>query len=259
MLAGLLIGIGIVLPGVSGGVIAVILNVYDKIIFALNNFYEDKKSNAIFLFKIFLSVIVGTILSANLLSFFFEKYLVEVSYLFIGLVIGTVPLLINNYNEKCNKPLNYSILIIIMSITIILSIYLKGNFVNNSNSSLLLFLSGFLFALGKVVPGLSSSVLLNLIGKYDLFLLLFSNPINFIVMKRNEFFMILVGLLVGVFLSLKLMSFCLKNYYSITYSIIIGFVVGSVTVMYPGIVSFVGILFFIIGIVLSLGIPLLKK
>ena len=54
MLAGLLIGIGIVLPGVSGGVIAVILNVYDKIIFAFNNFHEDKRSNAVFLFKILL-------------------------------------------------------------------------------------------------------------------------------------------------------------------------------------------------------------
>ena len=47
MLAGLLIGMGIVLPGVSGGVIAVILNVYDKLIFAVNNFSEDKKGNSI--------------------------------------------------------------------------------------------------------------------------------------------------------------------------------------------------------------------
>ena len=83
MLAGLLIGMGIVLPGVSGGVIAVILNVYDKLIFAINNFSENKKDNSIFLAKMIISLIVGAIISANLLTYFFEKYLVEMSYLFI--------------------------------------------------------------------------------------------------------------------------------------------------------------------------------
>ena len=261
MLAGLLIGIGIVLPGVSGGVIAVILNVYDKIIFAFNNFHEDKRSNAVFLFKIFFGVISGTIVSANLLSFFFERYLVEVSYLFIGLVIGTVPLIINNYKEKCDKPLNYFVLFVVMSISIFLSINLKENLseMSRNTSLFMLLLAGFLFALGKVVPGLSSSIMLNLIGKYDLFLSLFSNPINFIFENTYEFIIILVGLIVGIFVSIKIISFCLKKYYSITYSVIIGFVLGSVMVMYPGVVPFVGILFFLLGLVLSLGIPLLKK
>lgn len=261
MLAGLLIGIGIVLPGVSGGVIAVILNVYDKIIFAFNNFHEDKRSNAVFLFKIFLSVIVGTIVSANLLSFFFEKYLVEVSYLFIGLVIGTVPLLITNYKEKCDKSLNYFVLFVVMSISIFLSINLKDDLgeMNRNTSLFILLLAGFLFALGKVVPGLSSSILLNLIGKYDLFLSLFSNPINFIIENTYEFLIILIGLIIGIFISIKVMSFFLEKYYSITYSVIIGFVLGSVMVMYPRVVSLAGILFFLLGLVFSLGIPLLKK
>ena len=107
MLAGLIIGIGVVLPGVSGGVIAVILNIYDKLIFAVTNFSKNKKENFIFLLKVIVGVIIGAIISANLLTYFFDKYLVEVSYLFIGLVLGTVPLLIKNYKEKCDKPLNY--------------------------------------------------------------------------------------------------------------------------------------------------------
>lgn len=261
LLAGLLIGIGIVLPGVSGGVIAVILNVYDKIIFAVNDFHEDKRSNAVFLFKIFFGVIAGTIVSANLLSFFFERYLVEVSYLFIGLVIGTVPLLINNYKEKCNEKLNYFVLFVVMSISIFLSIGLKESLgeMSRNTSLFILLLAGFLFALGKVVPGLSSSIMLNIIGKYDLFLSLFSNPINFIFENTYEFIIILIGLIVGIIVSIKIMSFCLMRYCSITYSVIIGFVLGSVIVMYPGVVSFAGILFFLIGLVLSLGLPLLKK
>lgn len=261
MLAGLLIGIGIVLPGVSGGVIAVVLNVYDKIIFALNNFFDDRRGNAIFLTKIFLSIVAGAILSANLLTFLFEKYLVEVSYLFIGLVFGTVPLIVTNYKEKCDKPLNYYVLLIVTVISTLLVILLKGNLVKigNSDSLLGLLLAGFLFAVGKIVPGLSSSIMLNLIGQYDLFLIAFANPIDFVSDNFVSFIVIIIGLVIGIFVSLRLMSFCLRKYYSLTYSVIIGFVIGSVMVMYPGEVSFVGVLFFLIGFVLSLGIPLLKK
>lgn len=261
MLAGLLIGMGIILPGVSGGVIAVILNVYDKIVFSFNNFFKDKKGNAIFLGKILISVVVGAIISANLLTYFFEKYLVEVSYFFIGLVLGTVPLLVKNYKEKCDKPLNYFVLVSVMVISILLSVFLKGNLVEigDGNSFLGLFLAGCLFAVGKVVPGLSSSIMLSLIGQYDLLLTAFANPLDFVSSNFVNFIVIVVGLVVGAVVSLKLMSICLKKYYAITYSVIIGFVIGSVMVMYPGVLSFIGILFFLIGLVLSLGIPLLKK
>ena len=121
MLAGLLIGMGIVLPGVSGGVIAVILNVYDKLIFAVNNFSENKKENSIFLAKMIVSLIVGAVISANLLTYFFDKYLVEMSYLFIGLVLGTVPMIVKTYKEKCDKSLNYVVLVFVMLTSILLT------------------------------------------------------------------------------------------------------------------------------------------
>lgn len=261
MLAGLIIGIGVVLPGVSGGVIAVILNIYDKLIFAVTNFSKNKKENFIFLLKVITGVVIGAIISANLLTYFFEKYLVEVSYLFIGLVLGTVPLLIKNYKEKCNKHLNYLVLFAVMIISGLLSITLKGNLFDSGNDDafLGLFLAGILFAVGKVIPGLSSSIMLSIIGKYDLLLTAFSNPFDFVTTNFTNFIVIALGLVVGVLVSVKAMSICLKKYYSITYSVIIGFVIGSLVVMYPNVVSFIGILFFLIGLMLSFGIPLLKK
>lgn len=261
MLAGLIIGIGVVLPGVSGGVIAVILNVYDKLIYAFNNFSKDKKGNSIFLAKMIISIIIGAIISANLLTYVFEKYLVEVSYLFIGLVLGTVPMLISNYKEKCDKPLNYLVLVIVMVVSILLTVFLKGNLVEigDDDSVIGLFLAGALFAIGKVVPGLSSSVMLSIIGQYDLLLTLFANPFDFISTNLLGVIIVGIGFVVGGISSLKLMNICLEKYYPVTYSVIIGFVIGSVVVLYPGIVTFVGILFFLIGFSLSLGIPLLKK
>lgn len=259
MLAGLLIGMGIVLPGVSGGVIAVILNVYDKIIFSVNNFFENKKENGIFLAKIIVSIIIGAIISANLLTYFFDKYLVEMSYLFIGLVLGTIPLIVKTYKEKSDKQLNYLVIIVVMLLSALLSIFLNGDVISTEKSFFNLFLSGVLFILGKVVPGLSSSVLLTMIGRYDLLLSVFSNPIEFLTSNFSDFIIILFGILIGFIVSMKIITYLLKKYYSLTYSVIIGFVIGSVVSLYPNEVSFLGIMFFLIGLILSFAIPFLKK
>ena len=88
MLAGLIIGIGMILPGVSGGVLAVILGIYDKLIYCLNNFKSDIKGNIKFLLPIIFGLIIGSVISANILKFVFETYYVEVCYLFIGLILG---------------------------------------------------------------------------------------------------------------------------------------------------------------------------
>lgn len=259
MLAGLLIGIGIILPGVSGGVIAVILGVYDKLILSINNFKEDKKNNFIFLLKIFVGIVIGVIISSNVLIYFFNKYFVEMSYLFIGLIIGTIPMLISDYNKKCSIKLNYYLLVVVMLLSTFFSYYIKNNLVNTSDSILILFMSGFLFSIGKIVPGISSSVLLNLIGKYDMFLEILSNPIEYIIKNTYNSIIILIGFIIGVIITFKLISYLLKYYYSNTYSCVLGFVIGSLIALYPNTINFPGILLMFIGIVLSLGIPLIKR
>lgn len=257
MIYGLLIGIGIILPGVSGGVIAVILGVYDRILFALNNIKKDKKE-VVFLIKIIIGVVAGSIISANLLKHFFEKYYVEMSYLFIGLILGTIPLLLQNFKEKSNEKINYIILFFTFILSFIFSFLIKDSIVSSNNSKFLLFISGILFAIGKIVPGVSSSVLLNLIGKYDLYLIIISNPIGYFINNSIDLMIIITGFGIGLIVSLKLISYLLKKYYSITYSLIIGFVIGSISVLYPKCINFPGIMFLLIGIVVSLGIPLIK-
>ncbi len=258
MIAGLLIGIGIVLPGVSGGVIAVILGVYDKIIFALNNFKSNKKDNIIFISKILVGIVLGSIISSNLLKYFFNRYYVEMSYLFIGLVLGTIPMLINDYHKKCSNNINYYILVVVILLSTFFSYFVNKFIVINSDSYIITFLAGFLYSVGKVVPGISSSVLLSLIGKYNMFLEIMSNPISYIINNSYDFVIVLIGLIVGIVLSFKLISYLLKNYYSITINIILGFVIGSLTILYPNKLTFDGILFLLIGFVFALGIPMLK-
>ena len=256
MIYGLLIGICAVLPGISGGVIAVILGVYDKIIFSINNLNKD---NVWYLLKIIIGGIIGVIISSKILIYFLSNKYIEINYLFMGLILGIIPFLIKKYNEKCSERINYYLLIVIMILSLLLTFFIKENLITKDDNIFMLFLSGLLFSFGKVIPGISSSILLSLIGKYRLFLDISSSPINYLLDNLLESVIIISGFLFGLVISLKMMSYLLKKYYCTTYSIITGFVLGSIFIMYPGIITISGILFMIIGFIISLVIPIIKR
>lgn len=265
MLAGLFIGIGMVLPGVSGGVLAVILGVYEKIINSISNFKKNPRENIKFLLPLIIGVIIGAIISAKTLKYIFEMYFLESCYLFIGLILGSIPFLIKEVNKKEKKGINYIILSITFVISLIITILsqdavdfsstLNGSFISN----LKLFFTGFIFISGKIIPGISSSFMLMMIGMYQYFLDIVSNPLIIFSTKIYEIIPILIGAVTGAILLVKLMAILLKKYYVITYSIIIGFVLGSIITLYPGKITILGVLIAIIGFVLSMGLSSIGK
>lgn len=257
MLAGLIIGIGMILPGVSGGVLAVVLGVYEKIIYSINNFKDDIKGNIKFLTPIGLGVVVGAILSANLLKYVFETYYVESCFTFMGLILGCIPFLIRDVKTKDEKGVNYIVLIVTLVLSLVLTLVSKNSTgfeatVNGSFASILkFFLAGVFYVMGKVVPGISSSFMLMMIGMYTYFLSMVSNPLAIFSENLVEVIALGVGAIVGAIFFIKLMAILLKKYYRITYSIIIGFVVGSVVAIYPDKFSIFGVLFFVFGFVVA--------
>ena len=261
MFKGILIGIGMLLPGVSGGVLAVILGIYDKVIYSINNFKRDVKGNIRFLLPLIIGIIIGAVISAKVLKFVFDRYYVEACYTFMGLVLGCIPYLVKDVKKK--ESINYVALIITFIISIIMSILsINGNSINTFNEStglIYFFLAGVLFITGKVIPGISSSFLLMMIGMYDYFLILLSNP--FIIFDRNifEIVFLLLGIISGGLILIKLMGILLKRYYSLTYSVIIGFVIGSVITIYPDKITLSGVLFFLIGFLTAYYFSKIKK
>lgn len=265
MLNGLLIGIGMILPGVSGGVIAVILGIYEKIIFSINNFKKDKKENIKFLLPLIIGVLVGAVISANLLKYFFEKFFVESCYLFMGLVIGSIPFLIKEVNKKDKEQINYVILIITLIISLVFSLFSKSNLDFSSSldggflSIIKLFITGVIYISGKVIPGISSSFMLMIVGMYSYFLDFLSNPIAVFTSRILELIPMVLGMLAGGVFFVKLMAVLLSKHYSVTYSIIIGIVLGSLISIYPDKVTVIGIFVFIIGTLLSYKLSSLNK
>lgn len=256
-LIGILIGTAMIIPGVSGSVIAVIFGVYDKSITALTNLFKNFKKNIIYLFILGSGILTGAIWFSNVMMFLYEKHEIITKFSFIGLILGGIPFLINEIKKKKTEKINVKMFLITLLFSLVLW-YLSENLINltiNINNSskilnfFLLFLSGFIYSVGKVIPGISGSFLLILIGMYEFVLSIMANPINAVVTSFDKILPFILGLIFGVIVLLKLMKYLLDKKFGLTYSIIIGFVIGSIPALIP---KFSFNLEFITGVVVML-------
>lgn len=240
-LIGILIGTAMVIPGVSGSVIAVIFGVYDKSITALTNLFKNFKKNIIYLFVLGSGILTGAIWFSNVMMFLYEKHEIITKFSFIGLILGGIPFLINEIKKKKTEKINVKMFLITLLFSLLLW-YLSENLINltiniNNNSKILnfflLFLSGFIYSVGKVIPGISGSFLLILIGMYEFVLSIMANPISTVVTSFDKILPFILGLIFGVIVLLKLMKYLLDKKFGLTYSIIIGFVIGSIPALIP--------------------------
>ena len=262
-LIGILIGTAMIIPGVSGAVIAVIFGVYDKLIASLTNLFKDFKKNMLFLSVLGSGILVGAVWFSNIMMFLYEKCEVATKLSFIGLILGGVPFLIGEVRKNKEEKINIKILFITLLFSLTLWYFSKNlinltiNFNNSSKviNFLLLFLSGFIYSVGKVIPGISSSFLLIIIGMYEFVLSVMANPVNALITSFDKILPFILGLVFGVIVLLKLMNFLLDKKFGLTYSIIIGFVIGSIPALIPkfsfNLEFITGIIVMIVSFVLS--------
>lgn len=159
---GSLIGIGAILPGVSSGVICMVLGIYEKLIDCILGFFKNIKKNLKFLFPIALGVMMSCILFSNILVYFFNKIPMQTKSLFIGLLLGSIYVLYckeikNNISKSKYKISDYIIFItcLFVGVTLIFfennAVYDNGYYPNEF-SFLFLILSGFFMSFGIIIP-----------------------------------------------------------------------------------------------------------
>ena len=166
ILKGFIIGIGKIIPGVSGAILAISMGVYDKSIYYINNFKDNKKDSIKYLLPLSIGIIISIIFFSKIISYLLDKYYIITMLLFVGLIIGTIPSITKEINKK-----DYYLTII--SFIIFLSLSLLGannNYIlkENITDKIVFILSGVLEAIGTVVPGVSSTALLMTIGTYKI-------------------------------------------------------------------------------------------
>lgn len=242
IMIGIIIGAGMILPGVSGGVLAVIFGIYEKMLDAITNFFKNWRKNLLFLSPLIFGAIIGVIIFSKALNFAFNKYPMETCFTFIGLIIGGLPALFNKVKQTQEKKLNLTIYFITFLISLALFILSKNTIdINISNkldkgfiSNILLFITGFIYISGKIIPGISSSFILMLIGMYKYLLEILTNPISFIKTNGLELIPFFTGIIIGSIFWVKVMNYLLKKHQNKTYSAILGFIIGSIAAIYPG-------------------------
>lgn len=229
---GVLIGAGAILPGISSGVLCVIFGIYEKLLDSVLNFFKDIHKNFKFLCPIITGALVGIIIFSKILEYLLYKYTMQTKSIFIGLILGGVILLFKEVNIKekfKKKNLGYLFISLIIGIGMVYIEKKIGIEVVQNVSYIYLLLSGFLMSIGIVVPGVSNTIILMLLGVYSLYLSSVSTLYLSVLIPMG------IGIVLGSLFFMKIIKYLLDRFYIQTMYIIIGFTLGSVFVLFPDI------------------------
>ncbi len=239
---GIILGVGNVIPGVSGGTIAVVFNIYDRLINVISLNIKKIISEWKFLLPLGLGMVAGIIGFSKVITFLFENYPMQTNLFFVGIIAGSIPLIyrkikssMQEISEKNKKPYLSTIICFVISLAIMIAMTV---FKDISTSTIIyteltmplffiLMASGFLGAIAMIIPGISGSFLLLAIGTYATVIGSVSD-FNIPLMIPTAFG-ILIGLLFGAYLVRLLM----EKTPSQTYGAIFGLVIGSIFTVFP--------------------------
>lgn len=258
---GIAIGMVNVIPGVSGGTLAVVFGIYDKFVNAITFNVKSLWKNRRFVVPLVLGMLGGVLIFSKLIDFLYTHFPLQTNYFFTGLVIGSIPMLftlmVKKYSSESEpkeegKISGAKIVSVVIFALIGLSImlvfnYLEGVYDAASYAPIMpdftvklairIFIAGLLGAVAMIVPGISGSLLMLMMGVYTIVITsipaLFS-PDTFwhalILLLPNG-----IGVLLGLVCGAKLISWFLKKFPNQTYAIIFGLIVGSVFAVFPGV------------------------
>ena len=227
---GILIGAGAILPGISSGVLCVIFGIYENLLDCVLSFFKNIKENFKYLFPIGLGSIIGVVLFGNILKYLFFAYPIQIKFIFIGLILGSIPSLIKESTSKVNfKPyyLIFTLITLFLGIFLVILQQNVSKFNDTDYNFLFLIISGFFMSAGIIIPGVSNTLILMFLGIYELYL----DAVSIIYLPF--LFPLLIGIFLGSIFFMKLTKFLLDKFYPQTFFAIIGFTLGSVFILYP--------------------------
>ena len=235
-LCGMVFGVANVIPGVSGGTMLVVFGVFDKLTEAISGI-KNIFRNMAFLVTFAIGAGGGILLSAKVIGSMFAAYAIQTNMFFIGLILGGVPLILKlGTSEKKVKPLCVIPFLLSMAVVIALTVLEKLDLFTMTAEnvtgfdmifSLKMVVSAAIAAVTMIIPGISGSFMMMLLGVYETIIGAL-NDMNFYVIIPFAF-----GAIVGIIFGAKLISILIKKNKLMVYSAIMGMVVGSVYAILP--------------------------
>ena len=227
VLQGALIGLGAVLPGISGGVLCVIFKVYQPIMEVLSNPFKALKKHFRLLVPVLIGVVLGFLGIAKLLGFLLDRYPNPSVCLFVGLIGGMLPSLFREAGEKGRSKASFIGLGVAFAVVLGLLVTLEIISVQIVPNFIWYLFCGFCLALSIIAPGMSFSTLLMPLGLYQPFVDGIGN-LDFGVLVPAG-----IGALLTIILLAKLISWLMDNHYSVMFHSIIGIVIAATIVIIP--------------------------
>ncbi|RIM39748.1 DUF368 domain-containing protein [Staphylococcus capitis] len=270
ILKGFGMGTSDLIPGVSGGTIALLLGIYDDFISSVSGLFSKRFWPSFkFLLPILLGMGLAIALLSNLFNYLLSYHEIPTMFFFTGLIIGIIPYLLKTSNFKQTfKTQHY--LMILIGIIILVIITLLNNGDKHSGETLTLslgliikyFIAGMFASSAMLLPGISGSFMLLVFGAYGTVMFSISELVKLNFTALPILIIIGLGILTGFMLSSRMIQYFLHHHTTMTFALIIGFVIGSIYAVFPGfpengLVWVISFLTIIIGFIVSFTLGLI--
>lgn len=241
IIKGFIMGIANIIPGVSGGTLALTLGIYEQFISAISHLLSNLKENIKFLLPIFIGMGISILTMSGVITASFERYPIPTTMFFMGLVIGGIPMLVKKVlrTKESKQTSSYVIVLLTFALVMVLA-FSKELFGSGLGDANLENLSGFhciwlsivgvIAAATMVIPGISGSLVLMLLGYYFPIITAIKELAHFDNILSNIFVVGFfgIGVVIGIVLVAKLIEWLLAKYETKTYFGVIGFIIASV-------------------------------
>ncbi len=240
ILRGIVIGVANIIPGVSGGTMMVSMGIYDTIIGCINTLFKDFKRCVRVLWPYAVGMALGVVGLAKLLTFLLGAYPLQTNMAFIGLIFGGVPVIMNKVRSEKKGVGAIAAFIAAFALVVGLQILGEGNgqdavITLNIGQIIILFIMGMIASATMVIPGVSGSMMLMLLGYYNPIVGSVSRLVDALIAFNAGEMLACIGVLLpfglgvvlGIFAIAKLIEVLLKKYSGATYCAIMGLVAAS--------------------------------
>jgi len=274
IICGIALGIGGVLPGVSGGILAISLGIYEKMMLAIGTLFHKFRENFRYLLPLGIGGVIGILLGSNVLSMLISRYEAQLISLFTGLVLGSLPELFSQVRLDGPRIKIKHVVAALLGLGVVLLFALgESTVVGNAQVSELTIpgalLAGAVLSVGTIIPGISSSFILVYLGLYPAVIATIASVMDLKTLATSGFsaalntfavhFLPLLAMagafaLVSIGI-IKLVNRMLKRHHATSYGAVIGFVLGSVALVVPNMLpkaTWDCALFLLVGLALSL-------
>lgn len=241
---GFFVGIALIIPGLSGGTLAIYLGIYEKLLHAIGHIFTDMKKSLTFLVPLFIGIGLSIVSLASLLGYLIDLNSFVVLLFFMGLIVGGMKDIYEQATKEDASIDALSLIAAISSFTLVILLVIFGKLGNETGiayidisvgSIVLLFLLGMVASMTMIVPGVSGSALLIVLGYYTAIVTnVVGNIFDFSSFGYHIQVLIpfALGAGVGIIVFSKLIEYSLKNYFKQTYFAIFGFLIGSVIAIF---------------------------